>query len=54
MDPVVVDENALHFEVCLLAGGLFAVFDKCVLEGVVGTFVAYYFAGEDCAKAGEY
>jgi hypothetical protein len=54
VDAMVVDEHALHFEVRLFAGGLFGILDECVLEGVVGAFVADYFAGEDCAEAGEY
>jgi hypothetical protein len=54
MDAVVVYEDALHFEIGLFAGGLFAVFDEGVLERVAGAFVADYLAGEDFAEAGEY
>lgn len=53
MDAVVVDEDALHFEIGLFAGGLFGVFDEGVLETVAGTFVTDYFAGEDGAEAAE-
>ena len=54
MDTVVVDEHALHFEVRLFTGGLFGKLDECVLEGIIGAFVADYFAGEDRPEAGEY
>jgi hypothetical protein len=53
VDAVVVYEDALHFEIGLFAGCLFAVFDEGILEGVAGAFVADYFAGEDFAEAGE-
>ena len=54
MDPVVVDEHALHFEIGLFARRLFGVFDEGVLQAVPGALIADYFAGEDFAKAAEY
>lgn len=54
VDPVVVDEHALHFEIGLFAGRLFGVFDEGVLQAVPGALVADYFAGEDFAEAAEY
>lgn len=53
MDAVVVNQNALHFEVGLFAGGLVFEFYKGVLERVAGAFVSNYFAGEDFAETGE-
>ena len=53
MDALIVDQHSLHFEVCLLAGGLIFEFDESVLEAVAGAFVADDFAGENGAEAGE-
>jgi hypothetical protein len=53
MDAMVVNEDALHFEVCLFARGLFGILDECVLKTVVGAFIADDFARKDCAEAGE-
>jgi len=50
---MVVDQDALHFKVCLFAGSLIFVLDKRVLKGITGSLVTNYFAGEDFAKAAE-
>jgi hypothetical protein len=54
VDAMVIDQDALHFKVCLLAGSLIFIFDERVLKGIVGSLVADYFAREDRAKAAEY
>lgn len=54
MDAVVVDQDALHFEIGLFAGGLVFVLDECVLQGVSGAFVTDDFTGEDFAESTEY
>ena len=53
MNSVVVDEDALHFEIRLFAGGLVFKFDEGVLKTVASAFVADDFAGEDAAEARE-
>jgi hypothetical protein len=50
VDAMIVDEDALHFEIGLLAGGLELVFNECILERVVCALVADYFAREDFAE----
>ncbi len=54
MDSMVIDQDSLHLEVCLLARGLLGVLDEGVLQAVTSALVSDYFAGENFAEAAEY
>lgn len=45
MDAMVVNQNALHLEICLLAILLILKFDKTVLQTVTSTLVSDDLAG---------
>lgn len=44
MYPMIVYQNPLHFEICLLTVLLLLKFDECILKTVTGTLVPDYFA----------
>ena len=50
---MVVDEDALHLEVCLLAVFLILKFDEGILKTVAGALVPYNLTGETFAKSAE-
>jgi len=54
MNTLVINQNTIHFEICLFTRGLVLEFDESVLQTVSCTLVSYDFAGENCAKTGEY
>lgn len=53
VNAMIVDEDALHFKVCLLAVLLVFEFDKGVLKTVTGPLVADNLAGQNLAKSAE-
>ena len=50
VDTVVVDQDAVHLEICLFTFFLVRVLDKGILEAVAGLLVAYDFAAYDLSK----
>ena len=51
---VIVYQDPLHLEVCLLAVFLILELDEGVLKTVLGTLISNNFAGYDFAKSTEY
>ncbi len=44
MDAVIINQDSLHFEICLFAVFLVFEFNECILETVTGTLVSNDFA----------
>jgi len=53
MNPVIVNQHALHLEVGLFAVLLVLELDKGILQAVTRTLVSNNFAGQDGAEATE-
>ena len=53
VNTMVVDEDPLHFEICLLAVLLILEFDECILKTVSCTLVSDDFTRKDFAEAAE-
>ena len=45
MNTVIIDQDSLHFEICLLAIFLILEFDKSILQTITGPLVTDDFAG---------
>ena len=54
MNSMIINQNTLHFEICLLAVLLALELDKGILKAIASAFVANDFAGYDSAKTAEY
>ena len=54
MDAVIINQNSLHLEICLLAVLLVLEFDKCILKAVFCALVSNDFAGHYWPEAAEY
>lgn len=50
---MVIDEDALHLEVCLFAVFLVLKFNKCILETLASALVPYNLTRKDLAKTAE-
>ena len=53
MNPMIVYQYTLHFEICLLAVLLMLKLDERILKTVVGALVPYDLARYDLAKTAE-
>lgn len=54
MDAVVINENPLHLEICLLTVFLIFKFNKGILKAVASALVPDNFAGQDLTESAEY
>ena len=53
VDSTVVDQNIIHFEICVFARFLLIEFNECILQGVTGSFVTNHLTVFDFSKAAE-
>jgi hypothetical protein len=53
MDPMIVNEDSLHFEIGSLTILLVAELNESVLKTVAGLLVSYHFTRQDLAESGE-
>ena len=50
---MVIDEDALHLEICLFAIFLILEFNESILKTIAGAFITYDLTGKNLAKAAE-
>ena len=53
IDAMIINKNALHFEICLLAVSLVFKFNESILQAVASSLVSNNLTGQNLSEAAE-